>query len=388
MPHPPRQGPLAGLKVVEFAGIGPGPMAAMMLADLGATVLRIDRRDPADLGVPRPLKFNLLLRSRSSIALDLKDSEAVELALELVAGADALVEGFRPGVMERLGLGPGECLALNPRLVYGRVTGWGQEGPLAAAAGHDINYIALAGVLGAIGRAGQPPTPPLALLGDMAGGAMYLACGMLAALLHARATGEGQVVDAAIVDGAASLATAFHGMAAAGGWGERGTNIVDGGAPHYDCYACSDGKWISIGPIEARFHRKLLQFLDVDPAVVGPPGDRSRWPGARAAFERAFRTRTRDEWCAALEGTDACFAPVLSFEEAPRHPHLAARGTFVQVDGVTQAAPAPRFSATPTSRPTPPEPPRGGDALSGWLPEPRRAHWQRLLRPAQEPPAS
>ena len=376
-------GPLAGIRIVELAGIGPGPMAAMQLADMGATVLRIERREPADLGVPRPLQYNLLLRNRQSIALDLKDPQAVQLVLELVGEADALIEGFRPGVTERLGLGPDACLARNPKLVYGRMTGWGQDGPLAQAAGHDINYIALTGALNAIGRKDQPPTAPLALVGDFGGGAMFLAMGVLAALLHARATGQGQVVDAAIVDGAASLATVFYGLHAAGQWNEaRGSNVLDTGAPHYDCYECSDGRWISIGPIEARFHADLVHRLGLDLAAIGWPGDQSRWPAARAAFAAAFKTRTRDAWCALLEGTDVCFAPVLSFAEAPQHPHLRARGTFVEVDGVTQPAPAPRFSATPSARPTAPAAPAGAAALRGWLPAGRVADWQHLL---QEP---
>ena len=374
-------GPLAGIKVVEFAGIGPGPMAAMQLADMGATVLRIERREPADLGVPRPLKYDLLKRNRQAIALDLKDPEAIGLVLDIVAQADAIVEGFRPGVMERLGLGPDVCLARNPKLVYGRVTGWGQEGPLAHAAGHDINYIALTGVLNAIGREGQPPTAPLALVGDFGGGGMFLAMGVLAALLHARTTGQGQVVDAAIVDGAASLATAFYGLHAAGRWqGERGSNVLDTGAPHYDCYECADGRWISIGPIEARFHADLVRRLGLDMDDVGLPGERADWPRARAAFARVFKTRTRDEWCALLEGTDVCFAPVLGFDEAPAHPHLKARGSFVEVDGVTQPAPAPRFSATPSARPTGPAAPGGATALQGWLAPERIAEWQHLLQ--------
>lgn len=378
-------GPLAGIKVVELAGIGPGPMAAMQLADMGASVLRIERREPADLGVPRPLKFDLLKRNRQAIALDLKDPEAIGLVLELIGQADALVEGFRPGVMERLGLGPDACLARNPKLVYGRVTGWGQQGPLAHAAGHDINYIALSGVLDAIGREGQPPTAPLALVGDFGGGGMFLAMGVLAALLHARATGQGQVVDAAIVDGAASLATAFYGLNAAGRWnGARGSNVLDTGAPHYDAYECSDGRWISIGPIEARFHAELVRRLGLDIDEIGLPGDRDRWPKARAAFAQVFKSKTRDEWCALLEGTDACFAPVLSFDEAPDHPHLKARGTFVEVDGVTQPAPAPRFSATPSARPHGPTAPEGVAALQGWLPPDRIEASRHLVQEREQ----
>ena len=375
-------GPLTGVKIVELAGIGPGPMAAMHLADLGATVLRIERAEPADLGVPRPLKFDLLKRNRQAIALDLKDVRAIELVLELVAEADALIEGFRPGVMERLGLGPDVCLARNPRLVYGRMTGWGQDGPLAHAAGHDINYIAVAGVLNAIGRAGQAPTAPLALVGDFGGGAMFLVMGVLAALLHARGSGQGQVVDAAIVDGAASLGTVFHGLVASGQWhDERGSNILDTGAPHYDCYPCADGHWISVGPIEARFHAELARRLGLDPAELGPPGDRAHWPRARDVLARVFRTRPRQAWCELLEGTDVCFAPVLSFGEAPAHPHLKARGTFVEVEGVTQPAPAPRFSATPTTMPTAPQAPSGAQALHGWLSAERIAAWQPTLPP-------
>lgn len=376
----PPVGPLHGIKVIEFAAIGPGPMAAMQLADLGATVLRIERVNPVELGVPRPLKFNLLLRSRQSVALDLKDPEARRLVLELVASADALIEGFRPGVMERLGLGPDECHGRNPRLVYGRVTGWGQDGPLAQTAGHDINYIALTGALNAIGRRHQAPTTPLALVGDFGGGAMFLVMGILAALLHARSTGEGQVIDAAIVEGAASLATPFYGLSAGGQWrDERGTNILDTGAPHYDCYECSDGRWISIGPIEARFHADLVDRLGLDIDRVGPPGDTARWPEARSAYAEAFRTRTRDEWCALLEGTDVCFAPVLSFGEAPRHPHLEARRSFVEIDGVPQPAPTPRFSATPTARPTAPAAPSGANALRAWLAPEELKAWAPLM---------
>lgn len=376
-------GPLAGLKVIEFAGIGPAPMAAMQLADLGATVLRIDRREPADLGVPRPLRYNLLLRNREAIALDLKDAKSVELVHELIAEADVLIEGFRPGVMERLGLGPDACLERNPRLVYGRMTGWGQDGPLAHAAGHDINYIALTGVLNAIGRKGQPPVAPLALVGDFGGGAMFLVMGVLAALLHARSTGLGQVVDAAVVEGASSLATAFYGLSAGGQWsGERGTNILDSGAPHYDCYECLDGRYISIGPIEARFHADLLRRLGLDEARGGVPGDRSSWERMRGEFQRVFKTRTQAQWCELLEGSDVCFAPVLSFDEAPHHPHLKARGSFVEVDGVFQPAPAPRFSATPSKVPTAPRMSSGTAALSSWLSLERIEHWRYLFQEA------
>ncbi|HMN81933.1 MAG TPA: CaiB/BaiF CoA-transferase family protein [Burkholderiaceae bacterium] len=373
-------GPLAGLKIIELAGIGPAPFGVMQLADMGATVLRIDRREPADLGVPKQLKYNLLMRNRQSIALDLKDAEAVRFVLELVAQADVLIEGFRPGVTERMGLGPQACLARNPRLIYGRMTGWGQTGPLAPAAGHDINYIALTGALHAIGRRGQPPSPPLALVGDMGGGGMFLALGVLAAVLHARETGVGQVVDASIVDGAASLCTAFYGLAASGQWrSERGSNVLDSGAPFYDVYECGDGEWISIGPIEGRFFAGLLQRLDIDPAVIGKQYDVQAWPRAKKAIAEAFRTRTREEWCERLEGTDVCFAPVLDFAEAPGHPHLRARGTFLEVDGVVQPAPALRFSRTPSANPTPPQAPDAARALHGWLEADERARWKALL---------
>ena len=362
-------GPLAGIKVLELAGIGPGPMCAMLLADLGATVLRIDRPDPGESGIARPLKYNLLLRGRRSLALDLKRPEARDLALRLVEQADALIEGFRPGVMERLGLGPEVCLARNPGLVYGRMTGWGQQGPLAQSAGHDLNYIALTGALDAIGRAGQPPTPPHNLLGDYAGGSLYLAVGILSAIISRRASGRGQVVDAAIVDGTAHLMTSVHGLHAAGMLsGERGTNLLDSGAPFYDCYECADGRWVSVAPIEGRFHAEMLRRIGIDGADFPPQSDRARWPEARERFAAVFRTRTRDEWCALLEGTDSCFAPVLTMEEAARHPHMAARGTYVEVDGVVQPAPAPRFSGTVPDVPTPPQAPADAEtALEGWL---------------------
>jgi alpha-methylacyl-CoA racemase len=363
------RGPLAGLKIVELAGIGPGPMCAMLLADLGATVLRVDRTQPASLGIERPLRFNLLLRNRHSISLDLKSPAAVEVVLKLVEEADALIEGFRPGVTERLGLGPQACLARNPRLVYGRITGWGQDGPLAQWAGHDINYLAITGVLNAIGRADQPPGIPLNLVGDYAGGSLYLATGILAGVFEAQRSGKGQVVDAAIVDGAAHLATTFFGMAAAGMLGERGTNIADSGAYFYDVYECSDGRWITVGPIESKFLAELLRLLEIDPATLGRQMDRSTWPAARERLATVFRTRTRDEWTARLQESDACFAPVLGWAEAPSHPHLQARGTFVEVDGIAQPAPAPRFSRSVPPRPLPPA---ANDAdvdaaLAAWL---------------------
>ncbi len=375
-----KKGPLAGLKIIELAGIGPGPMAATVLADMGATVLRIDRTQAVDLGTPKGrIETQLLRRGRREIALNLKDPAAVEMVLELVAGADVLIEGFRPGVTERMGLGPDACLARNPRLVYGRITGWGQDGPLAQAAGHDINYIAITGVLDAIGRKGQPPSVPLALLGDMAGGAMYLVAGVLAALHEAGRSGKGQVVDAAICEGAAALATAFYGGVAAGTFSpERGTNLLDSGAPFYEVYECSDGKWISIGPIEARFHRELLERLGLDAEGLVPHLDPATWPAAREQFAAVFRTRTRQAWCELLEGTDVCFAPVLSFAEAPEHPHFAARQTFVDVGGVRQPMPAPRFSRTPCAVPSVPQAPESGrfaQALTDWLEPARASHW-------------
>jgi len=365
-------GPLAGIKIVEFTGIGPGPMCAMLLADLGATVLRIDRPGGSDLGVPRPLRYDLLLRGRRCLALDLKHPDGKALALRLVERADALIEGFRPGVTERLGLGPEDCLARNPRLVYGRVTGWGQDGPLAQAAGHDLNYIAWAGAVHAFGRRGQPPTPPLNLIGDFGGGALYLALGLVCGILEAQRSGRGQVVDAAMVDGTASLMTAFHGMMAAGlGSHERGTNILDTGAHFYEVYECADGRWISVAAIEGKFYAELLRRLDLDPATMPPQMDREHWPEAKARLVALFRTRTQEEWCAVLEGTDACFAPVLTTDEAAQHRHNRARGTYVEIDGIIQPAPAPRFSRTIPELPIPPQPPSGRDEaeaiLADWL---------------------
>ena len=360
-------GPLAGIKVVELAGIGPGPFAATLLADLGATVVRIERTEAVDLGLKRPPKFDLLLRNRQRLALDLKQPACVEQVLQLVEGADALIEGFRPGVTERLGLGPTPCLARNPRLAYGRITGWGQTGPLAQAAGHDLNYIALTGVLAAIGRQGAPPSIPLALAGDFSGGALYLVIGLLAAIHEARRSGQGQVVDAAIVDGTASMAMPFYGMFAAGLWQtERGSNVLDSGAPFYDVYECQDGHWISIGPIEARFYAELLQRLGLDPAALGLQSDRSAWARAKVTLAGVFKTRPRAAWCELLEGTDVCFAPVLTFAEAPEHAHLQARQTFIEVDGVVQPAPAPRFSRSVPETPRAPQAEASQDFDAVW----------------------
>ncbi|MEW6641929.1 MAG: CaiB/BaiF CoA-transferase family protein [Pseudomonadota bacterium] len=342
-----RSGPLHGLRIVEFAGIGPAPMTAMLLADLGADVIRIDRLQPSGLGIAKPRQFDFLARGRQAVAIDLKHPDGVACALDLVAAADGLVEGFRPGVMERLGLGPDACFAVNPRLVYGRVTGWGQDGPLASAAGHDLNYIALSGALHAIGRAGAPPTPPLNLVGDFGGGGLYLAFGMVCAMLASQRSGVGQVVDAAMIDGTATLMTSIYGMIGAGlHGGERGTNILDSGAPYYDVYRCADGEYVSIAPIEDKFCAELLQRLGLDAAAFPNMKDRSNWPAARAILTETFGQKSRSEWCALLEGTDVCFAPVLSASEAPRHPHVAARRTFVEIDGAIQPAPGPRFSRT------------------------------------------
>jgi alpha-methylacyl-CoA racemase len=362
-------GPLAGLKIIEMAGIGPAPMCAMLLADLGATVLRIDRREPSGLGLPGHARFQILHRSRHAIAVDLKHPEGVALVLRLVERADALIEGFRPGVMERLGLGPEACLARNSKLVFGRMTGWGQQGPLAGAAGHDLNYIALAGVLHSIGRAGEPPTPPLNLVGDFGGGALYLAMGVLAALLEAERSGKGQVVDAAMVDGAASLMAIFYALYAAGSFTlDRGENLLDSGAFFYDVYECADGRYVSLAAIEDKFLEEFLRRMEIDPAEMPPKLDRRRWPEAKAKLQARFNTKSREEWCRLLEGSDACFAPVLSIAEAPSHPHNRARGTFVEVDGIVQPAPAPRFSRTPTALPTPPEAPGAGGiaSLAAW----------------------
>ncbi|MDX2154991.1 MAG: CaiB/BaiF CoA-transferase family protein [Hyphomicrobiaceae bacterium] len=340
-------GPLKGYRVIEMAGIGPAPFCAMMLADMGAEVIRVDRRERADLGLERKPAFEIMNRGRRSIAVDIKKPEAVAIVKRLVKDADAIIEGFRPGVMERLGLGPDVLAAINPRLVFGRMTGFGQEGPLAQRAGHDINYIALAGVLQHLGRAGERPIHPLNLVGDFGGGGMYLAFGVVCAMLEAQRSGKGQVVDAAMVDGAASLMAMFHGMWAEGIWREeRGTNMLDTGAPWYDVYETKDGKWVSIGAIEKRFYADLLHRLGLGHEKLPAQHDRAGWPTLRARFTEIFKSRTRDAWETAFEGSDACFAPVLAISEVTRHPHNALRNTFVERDGVQQPAPAPRFSRT------------------------------------------
>ena len=365
-------GPLAGVRVVEMVGLGPCPFAAMMLADMGAEVIRIDRKAAPGAANPFPMlgtKYDVMARGRRSLALDLKSPEGMQVLLELVDKADVLLEGFRPGVMERLGAGPDVCLARNPKLVYGRVTGWGQDGPLAQAAGHDLNYIALTGMLHAMGREGEPPAPPLNLVGDFGGGAMMLAFGVVCAVLESRTSGKGQVVDAAMTDGAALLGAMMYGFRAYGSWGrKRESNLLDGGAPFYDTYACADGKFISIGSIEPQFYALLLRLTGATDPAFSAQMDRAQWPTLKQKFAAIFRTRSRDEWCALMEGTDVCFAPVLDMDEAPQHPHNRARGTFIDVDGVTQPAPAPRFSRTAAELGLPPAAPgeQGADILADW----------------------
>jgi alpha-methylacyl-CoA racemase len=362
-------GPLSGIKVIEFEAIGPGPFAGMLLADMGADVILVDRPAPGDLGLKRERWNDVMMRGKRSVTLDLKSASGLEAALELVARADALIEGFRPGVMERLGMGPDVALAKNPRLVYGRMTGWGQDGPLAQRAGHDINYIALAGVLGAFGRHGEAPVPPLNLVGDFGGGGMLLGFGIACALVETHRSGKGQVVDAAMVEGASLLATMFSGMLAAKRWrDERGVNVLDTGAPWYDAYQTKDGEYVSIGAIETKFYAELLERLGLASEPLPQQHDRNGWPVLRARFAEVFKSKTRAEWCAAFEGSDACFAPVLTFCEARRDPHNVARGNFVSVAGVEQPAPAPRYSRTPGGvRRAPPERGEGGRAaLADW----------------------
>jgi alpha-methylacyl-CoA racemase len=352
----PPSGPLTGLRIVELAGIGPGPFCAMVLADFGAEVVRVDRADSVkggDPASPPPLVFN---RGRRSVGVDLKHPDGVAAVLRMVDQADALVEGFRPGVTERLGLGPDVCLARNPRLVYGRMTGWGQDGPYAPTAGHDINYIALAGALHPIGRHGERPVPPLNLIGDFGGGGMLVALGICAALVEAGRSGRGQVIDAAMVDGAALLTTMIHGFLAMGMWtDERGSNSLDGAAHYYDTYETSDGRYVSVGSIEPQFYAELLRLTGLtDDPDFAQPADRSQWGALKERLAAVFKTRTRAEWCELMEGTDVCFAPVLSLTEAPRHPHNVTRETFVDVAGICQPAPAPRFSRTPAAIQRPP----------------------------------
>jgi alpha-methylacyl-CoA racemase len=362
-------GPLEGVKLVELAGVGPAPFAGMMLSDAGADIVRIDRSDRATYPPRQEPHVDLMNRGRRSVAVDLKHPDGVALVLSLVERADGLMEGFRPGVAERLGLGPEVCLARNPALVYGRMTGWGQEGPMSAAAGHDIDYIALAGALEPVGRAGDRPVPPLNLVGDFGGGGMLLAFGMCAALLSARTTGTGQVVDAAMVDGAASLMTMTYTLRQAGIWQDgRGTNLLDTGAHFYEVYETADGGYIGVGAIEPQFYAELIRLLGLDDVDLSTQMDRTTWPAMKERFAATFATKTRDQWQEIFEGTDACAAPVLSPAEAPHHPHNRFRGTFTEVAGVVQPAPSPRFAGTPGSiRRPPPNPGQHGDeALEEW----------------------
>lgn len=355
------KGPLAGMRVVEFAGIGPGPYAAMLLADMGADVVRIDRPGQARR------RHDVTLRGRRIVALDLKQPADIAAALELMDRAEVVIEGFRPGVMERLGLGPEVARARNPRLVYGRMTGWGQDGPLAPWAGHDIDYIAITGALAAIGPRDGRPVPPLNLVGDFGGGSLYLVMGILAAVMSARESGQGQVVDCAISDCVVHMLSMFHGMLAAGTWSTaRGTNLLDGGAPYYRTYECKDGKFLAVGALEPQFYATLRAKAGLEGAEFDEQRDKGQWPDQHAAAEAIFRTRTRDEWTAILEGSDACAAPVLTMTEAPAHPHLKAREAFVTIDGVVQSAPAPRFSATPGEAGPPSPTVSAAEAIAGW----------------------
>lgn len=336
-------GPLKGLKIIEMAGIGPGPFCGMVLADLGVEIIRVDRASAIGTGS----KQDAANRGKKSIAVDLKSEEGVEVVLKLVETADAIFEGFRPGVMERLGLGPDVCLERNERIVFGRMTGWGQEGPLANAAGHDINYISLTGALAAIGRPGSPPVPPLNLIGDFGGGGMLLALGLLAALLESKESKKGQVVDAAMTDGSALLMTMIYSMYSSGMWKtSMGSNLLDGGSHFYDTYECKDGKFISLGSIEPQFYALLCQIAELDESIFGKQMSRDSWPEQKEAIKKIILDKTRDEWCELMEGTDVCFAPVLDMSEAPKHPHNIERKTFIDLEGVTQPAPAPRFSRT------------------------------------------
>ncbi|MGK2872058.1 MAG: CaiB/BaiF CoA transferase family protein [Alphaproteobacteria bacterium] len=349
-------GPLAGVKIIELAGIGPGPMCAMLLADMGADIVRVDRTEDAKLGMGHNPKGELRNRSRPNIAVNLKTPEGVETVLRLIEQADGLIEGYRPGVMERLGLGPDVCLRRNPKLIFGRMTGWGQTGPLAQAAGHDINYISIVGALNAIGPKDGPPVVPLNLIGDFGGGGLYLAMGLLAGIIEARVSGKGQVIDCAMTEGAAGLMTMFYGMKAMGRWNdERGTNTVDGGAHYYTVYETRDGKYISVGSGEARFYALLLEKTGLDNVQDLPhQHDTAQWPAMKKRLQEIFLTKSRDEWCAIMEGSDVCFAPVLDYDESIRHPHNVAREAFVTVDGFTQPAPAPRFDRTKSEIRKPP----------------------------------
>ncbi|MSP43618.1 MAG: CoA transferase [Alphaproteobacteria bacterium] len=363
-------GPLTGVRIVELAGIGPAPMCAMLLADMGAEVVRVDRTEAADLGMKRDPKGDLLNRGRPSVAVDLKTPEGVETVLRLIDQADGVIEGFRPGVMERLGLGPDVCLKRNPKLVFGRMTGWGQYGPLAHAAGHDINYISIIGALDAIGPKDGPPVVPLNLVGDFGGGALYLAMGVLAGIIEARQSGKGQTIDCAMTEGAASLMTMFYAMKAAGSWNQsRGSNPVDGGSHFYTVYETKDGKYVSVGSIEGKFYAEFLEKTGMNKANgLAEQFDHLKWPDMRERFRQVFLGKTRDEWCTIMEGSDVCFAPVLNLDESMAHPHNVARASFVKVDGVMQPAPAPRFDRTKSEIQKPPSVP-GEDTektLAAW----------------------
>lgn len=367
--HSNTGGVLRGIRIVEIAGVGPVPFAAMLLADMGAQVITVDRMEASGLGVKKEPKFDLTTRSRSSIALDLKNDHGRSVVFRLVEQADALIEGFRPGVMERLGLGPSDCAQHNQRLVFGRATGWGQDGPLSQTVGHDLNYLAITGALAMIGPRKGVPSVPLNLIGDYAGGGVYLAMGVLAALLEAKVSGEGQVVDAAMVDGIESMLTHYYGYLASNRLTmQRESNYTDGGAPWYGVYETSDGKHISVAPVERKFYDQLLLAMELDPKAIPDQLDRSTWQVLRRQFEDIFRGKTRDEWCRIMDGREACFAPVLDLSEAPHHPHLAARRGFEEVDGVLQPGPAPRFSRTPSAIRKPPPKPGSNtyEALSAW----------------------
>ncbi len=362
-------GPLEGIKIIELAGIGPGPFAAMLLADMGAEVIRIDRPKRDGPGIPLPDRVNVLNRGRRSVAVDLKSPEGIEVVLKLVEKADALLEGFRPGVTERLGIGPEDCMKRNPGLVYGRTTGWGQDGPMASVAGHDIGYIALSGVLDLIGPKDGKPVPPLNLVGDFGGGGMFLAFGLVCGILEARKSGEGQVVDAAMTEGSALLANMVFGLRAAGRWvEERSSNVVDGGADFYDTYETKDGKYIAVGAVEPQFYTRLLELTGSDPDLLNGQRDRANWPGRKKELASIFKTKTRDEWAALMEREEACTVPVLTIAEAMEHPHLKAREVFVNHEGVDQVAPTPRFSRTSPELTLPPPVPgeHTVEVLSEW----------------------
>ena len=362
-------GPLKGIRIVEFAGVGPGPFCAMLLADMGAEIISLDRMTPHGLGIKKEARFNPTTRSRLSMAVDLKSASGRAVVLRLLEQADALIEGYRPGVMERLGLGPETCWERNPKLVFGRGTGWGQEGPLADSVGHDLNYLALTGALSMIGSRDRGPAIPLNLLGDYAGGGLYLALGIVSALLETRISGKGQIVDAAMIDGVQSLMTHYFAFIASGRWiFERESNFFDGGAPWYNVYEAKDGKHVSVAPVERKFYDQLLDAMGLDPAKVPDQLDRETWPELRRRLADIFRSKTRDEWCEVMEGREACFAPVLTIEEAVKHPHMRARRSFLDVDGVLQPAPAPRFSRTPSSvRSGPPIPGSNtNEIMSAW----------------------